>query len=115
PHARVRNMIAFQADWICPGTSAPVRQGSVVVEEGRILRVTSPSEHDQQPGVECMTYPGCAIIPGFVNPHTHLELTLFRGLLANLPFPDWIAQLVWIKYGQCTPEALKLSAQGGAL
>jgi 5-methylthioadenosine/S-adenosylhomocysteine deaminase len=108
-------MIAYQADWVCPGTAAPVRQGSVVVEQGRIVRVTSPSGQDEQPDVECVTYPGCAIIPGFVNPHTHLELTLFRGLLANLPFPEWIAQLVRIKYGQCTPEALKRSAQVGAI
>ena len=59
-------------------------------------------------------YPGCAIIPGFVNAHAHLELTLFHGLLENLSFSDWIARLVRLKYQKCTRDALKVSAQLGA-
>jgi 5-methylthioadenosine/S-adenosylhomocysteine deaminase len=104
-------MIACQADWICPAASPPVRQGVVIVKDGCIASI----EAKPPQGIECVKYPGCAIVPGFVNAHTHLELTLFRGLLSKLSFPDWIAKLVRIKYEQCTPEALRLSAQLGAI
>ena len=105
-------MIAYQADWVCPATSDAVRNGYVLVKDGRIVRVGSEAP---PPDVECVNFPGCAMIPGFVNAHTHLELTLFRDILGNLPFAEWIGQLVRIKYGSCTPEVLRLSARVGAI
>jgi 5-methylthioadenosine/S-adenosylhomocysteine deaminase len=104
-------MIAYQAEWVCPATSPPVRHATLLVENGRVVRIGS----EAPAGVQCIKYPGCVIVPGFVNAHTHLELTLFQGLLEKLSFPDWIARLVRMKYEQCTPEALKLSAQLGAI
>ena len=104
-------MIAYQADWICPATAPPIRSGFLVVDGNRIISVgneTIPS------GAELVTYAGCAIIPGLVNAHAHLELTLFRGLLDGLSFPDWIRRLIHMKYDLCTPDAMKASARLGA-
>jgi len=105
-------MIVYQADWVCPVSSPPIRNGSLAVENGRIAQVLSGSIPD---GVERVVYPGCAILPGFVNAHAHLELTLFHGLLDDLSFPNWIAKLVRMKYQMCTRDALKVSAQLGAI
>ena len=105
-------MIAYKADWICPITSGPVQGGVLLVEGSRIVGVAETRDH---PGVEYLEYPGCAIIPGFVNTHTHLELALFHGFLDKLSFADWISELVRIKYGHCTPDVLKMSAQLGAM
>jgi cytosine/adenosine deaminase-related metal-dependent hydrolase len=102
----------FEADWICPVSSAPIRDGAIAVENGRIVAV-GPRESVEGSGRE--KFSGCAIVPGFVNTHTHLELTLFHGLLDNLDFGDWIAKLVRIKYGSLTREALQASARLGAL
>ncbi len=39
-----------------------------------------------------------AIVPGFINTHTHLELThLHKRIISNGNFTDWIRQLVAIK------------------
>jgi cytosine/adenosine deaminase-related metal-dependent hydrolase len=105
-------MTVYEADWICPATSAPLRDGAMAVEQGRIVKVGPRSDVQ---GTERVRYPRCAIIPGFVNTHTHLELTIFHGLLDNLAFGDWIAKLVRIKYGALTREALQLSARLGAI
>jgi len=35
------------------------------------------------------------IIPGFVNAHTHLAMTLFRGLADDLPLHDWLSNHIW--------------------
>ena len=104
-------MIAYQADWVCSSTSEPVRSGNLLVDGQRIAAVAASVPR----GIECRQFPGCAIIPGFVNAHTHLELTLFRGLLHKLSFADWIAELTRIKYGQCTRDTLRMSAQLGAM
>jgi len=42
-------------------------------------------------GDRLVEFPGCVLIPGLVNAHTHLEMTLLRGLGRELEFPDWIA------------------------
>ena len=104
-------MIAYQADWICPATTPPVRDGWLAVEKDRIVSVGTGEPPQNAQRVE---YPRCAILPGFVNAHAHLELTLFHGLLENLSFSDWIARLVRMKYQMCTRDALKASARLGA-
>jgi len=105
-------MIAYEADWVCPVTSPPIRNGAIAVQRGRIIQV-GPSADIQ--GTERVRYAGCAIIPGFVNTHAHLELTIFHGLLENLRFGDWIAKLVHIKYNALDRKALKASARLGAI
>ena len=105
-------MIVYQADWVCPASSPPIENGCLTVDGSRIEFV---GPDDFAPNVERKRYPGCAIIPGFVNAHTHLELTLFHGLLENLPFSEWISRLTRTKYLQCTRHALKVSAQLGAM
>ncbi len=105
-------MTVHEADWVCPATSAPIRSGAMAVEQGRIVQVGPSAE---VPGSNRVRYPGCALIPGFVNTHAHLELTIFHGVLDNLAFGDWIAKLVRIKYGALDREALKVSARLGAM
>jgi 5-methylthioadenosine/S-adenosylhomocysteine deaminase len=105
-------MIAYQADWICPATSPPIKNAFLVVDGKRI---TAVGTEQIPPGTERVAFPGCAILPGFVNAHAHLELTLFRGLLDNLSFPDWIRRLTRMKYEMCTQDALRASARLGAV
>jgi 5-methylthioadenosine/S-adenosylhomocysteine deaminase len=35
------------------------------------------------------------IMPGLVNGHTHLPMTLFRGLADDLPLDTWLRQYIW--------------------
>jgi aminodeoxyfutalosine deaminase len=102
----------YQADWICPVTSEPIQGGAIAVEGGRILSIGAANE---VPGTDRVHYAGCTIVPGFVNSHAHLELTILRGLLENLPFMEWIRRLTQIKYQILTRDDLKVSAQLGAI
>ena len=104
-------MIVYQADWVCPATAPSMRNAWIAVEGDRIASVgMGPSP----PTAKHVRHAGCAILPGFVNAHAHLELTLFQGLLENLTFADWIARLVHIKYQRCTRDAFAVSARLGA-
>jgi len=105
-------MIVYEADWICPISGPPIQHGAVSVDGGRIEKVGAAADVS---GTHRVGYPGCAIIPGFVNAHAHLELTILRGLLENIPFMEWIQRLTRIKYQVLTRDDLKLSAQLGAI
>jgi 5-methylthioadenosine/S-adenosylhomocysteine deaminase len=105
-------LTVYEADWVCPSTSDPVRNGAIAVEHGAIVAVGPRESITGEPRVR---YRGCALIPGFVNAHTHLELTIFHTLLDGLPFADWIAKLVRIKYGLLSADAIRASARLGAI
>jgi cytosine/adenosine deaminase-related metal-dependent hydrolase len=103
-------VIRYHARWVLPISSPPIRDGTVVELAGRIVyvgpRANAPDGADRDLGE-------CALIPGLVNAHTHLELTVFRGLLEDLSFRDWIARLQGAKVAAMTPERFLDSARWG--
>jgi 5-methylthioadenosine/S-adenosylhomocysteine deaminase len=101
-------MTIYEADWVCPISSPPVRNGRLAVENQKIHE--APNEVSN-----VVRFPGCAIIPGFVNAHSHLELTILRGFLDDLPFGDWIPRLTDAKYRLLSRADMLLSARLGAV
>lgn len=47
---------------------------------------------------------GKAIIPGFVNTHTHAAMTLFRGFADDMPLEEWLTQKIWPHEAHLTSE-----------
>lgn len=64
-----RGTLTLQARFVFPVESPPIEQGCVTIQEGRIAWVGSASERDGD-----IDLGNTAIVPGFVNAHTHLEL-----------------------------------------
>jgi 5-methylthioadenosine/S-adenosylhomocysteine deaminase len=77
--------LILSADWVLPVGSPPIRGGAVAVEDGRIAVVGTRDELG--PGLD---YAGAAILPGFVNAHSHLEYAVYAGFGDGLPFAPWI-------------------------
>ena len=46
-------------------------------------------------GDEVIDAAGMALVPGFVNAHTHAAMTLFRGFADDLPLMQWLTQHIW--------------------
>ncbi|HLH30132.1 MAG TPA: amidohydrolase family protein, partial [Terriglobia bacterium] len=101
-------MTVYEADWVCSASAPPVRNSKIAVENGRIVAAPERSEN-------AIRFPGCAIIPGFVNAHTHLEITIMRGYLDRLPFTDWIPRLTNAKYNVLSRADMLASARLGAI
>lgn len=45
-----------------------------------------------------------ALMPGFINCHTHSAMILFRGLGENLPLKDWLEKKIWPLEAKLTEE-----------
>ena len=45
-----------------------------------------------------------ALIPGFVNAHTHAAMTLFRGFGDDMPLMPWLEQKIWPNEAKLTRE-----------
>jgi len=85
--ARVR----WHARWVVPVATPPIANGTVITEGDRIVWV---GERAHAPAAARDEELGDAILtPGLVNTHSHLDLTVMRGLLGGLPFFQWVRTL----------------------
>jgi 5-methylthioadenosine/S-adenosylhomocysteine deaminase len=76
----------LSADWVLPIDGAPIENGAVAIEEGRIAVVGSVDELGAG-----ARYTGAVILPGFVNAHSHLEYAVYAGFGDALTdFAEWI-------------------------
>ena len=86
---------------------APVAQGGLTFDhDGRIVTV-GPAE-----GSAPRRWAGCALLPGFVNAHTHLELTGFDGLVEDADFAAWIPHIIRLKAARTAAQFLDAARQG---
>jgi 5-methylthioadenosine/S-adenosylhomocysteine deaminase len=88
-------MMLLCGDWVLPVSDPPVAQGAVLVSDGAIAAIGGAADLRAQHGAEkVLEFPGCAILPGFVNAHTHLEYSAFRGFASPSGFSLWILRLL---------------------
>lgn len=65
-----------RAPWILTMTGNPLENGAVAVLSGKIIAVAGFAElRKQYPDGVISDYEGCAIMPGLINGHIHLELS----------------------------------------
>jgi 5-methylthioadenosine/S-adenosylhomocysteine deaminase len=112
----ITDITIYRADWVLPVTAPVQPDGGVAVgPDGRILAVgPAPRLAADLPDAEVVDLGRSIVMPGFVNCHSHLEYTSFRGILDDAEFGDWIISLVDVK-ASLTPEEYLISARLGAL
>jgi cytosine/adenosine deaminase-related metal-dependent hydrolase len=71
------------ADWVLPVDGPPVEGGLVRYEDGAVVEVTT--------GRAERHHADAAIVPGFVNAHSHLEYAMYAGFGDGQAFGPWIA------------------------
>ncbi len=108
----------YTARWVLPITAPAIEAGAVLVEGHEIVSVGT--ESDVRRGLETRTHATvelgqAALLPGLINVHTHIELTLLRTLCEQTEFFPWIRHLTEVKYNHVEDDAYRVSAQWGAL
>ena len=78
-----------------PG-SEPIRNGAVAVADGRIAAV-GPAEEllELAPSGEVLNAGNCIVLPGLVNTHSHLAMSVLRGIADDLPLKQWLEEHIW--------------------
>lgn len=78
------------------GGADPIADGAVAVRDGEIVAVGPSSELlERASTTEVLDAGGGLILPGFVNTHTHLAMTLLRGYANDLPLVEWLQKRIW--------------------
>lgn len=109
-------MQIHSAEYVLPITSDPIRNGAVAIESDKIVAVGTRDEIERQfPEAGVADYGDAAILPGFVNCHSHLEITSMRGALDEVEhnFSAWLLRLTGIRE-KMSPEEIEMAAIAGA-
>jgi 5-methylthioadenosine/S-adenosylhomocysteine deaminase len=90
--------LVLEAPWVLPVApdNCVLRDHAVVIGGGRILDLLPQSAaRVRYAAVDRRALPGHALLPGFVNAHTHAAMTLLRGYADDLPLEPWLRDHVW--------------------
>lgn len=74
----------------------PLEHASVAIDDGVIVAVGPSSEVDRRYAAKTLIRAGGkAVLPGFVNAHTHVPMTLFRGIADDRELMDWLTHYIF--------------------
>ena len=80
---------------------SPIEKGAVAVADGRIVEIGPAADLlEKAPTCEVLDAGNCLVMPGLVNTHSHLAMTLLRGLADDLPLKTWLEDHIWPAEGQ---------------
>ncbi len=88
-----------------------VEDAALAVSDGRILAV-GPRAAVQPAHAPARTIDlgQSLLLPGLINAHTHVSMTLMRGLADDLPLMDWLTRHIFPVEQKLTPELVRLGA-----
>ncbi|MCG3152977.1 MAG: Aminodeoxyfutalosine deaminase [bacterium] len=90
------NVQLLRAAWVVPVEGPSIADGVVAIEGGRIAWVGAWSKRPRQfrdlPESQQQHYDNAALLPGFVNAHSHVVFHYQRGLKDGTPMVDWLQQ-----------------------
>jgi 5-methylthioadenosine/S-adenosylhomocysteine deaminase len=73
-----------------------VENGAIAVEDDTIVAVGPRAEIESQyQAARLIDAKGGLILPGFINGHTHVPMTLFRGIHDDVTLNDWLRKYIF--------------------
>jgi 5-methylthioadenosine/S-adenosylhomocysteine deaminase len=103
------------ARYVLPVSAPHIEDGAVLVVDDAIVEVGARADLEKRhPHQEVRDFGLAALLPGFVDTHTHLEYAAFRGSVDDLPYTQWKMQVL-SKEAALSPEDWEASAALGAV
>ncbi len=88
-----------------------VENGFIGISEGKIQRVGTPATGGIPEAKTLLDARGGIVLPGLVNTHSHLPMTLFRGLADDLPLMAWLNDHIFpAERNHITPGSVRLGS-----
>ena len=87
----------YSAKWIIlSAEEPPIKNGAILVEEDKILEINSEDKlRNKYKDVEIIRFSNGLIMPGLVNAHSHISMSIFRGIAEDLPLLRWLKEYIF--------------------
>ncbi len=81
----------------------------IAIKDGKIAKIGKDLSVKAK---EILQARGKLALPSFANMHTHISMSLFRSLGADLPLMDWLQKVIWpLESEFVSPEFVKVGAR----
>jgi cytosine/adenosine deaminase-related metal-dependent hydrolase len=101
----------YRAAFVLPVTSPPIRDGFVAVRDGVVTGVGPISERPRTDGAAEIDLGSTILLPGFVNAHTHLELSHLEGAVpGDKGFVTWIEDQLRVR-AERSPDEVPITVR----
>ena len=90
--------LVITADWIIPIVPADtvLTDHAIVIDDGKIIALVAKTEVEQRFQVkETVSLNKHILMPGLINAHGHLAMSLLRGYADDLPLQPWLEDHIW--------------------
>jgi 5-methylthioadenosine/S-adenosylhomocysteine deaminase len=88
----------ISAPWVIPvePENKVLEDHAIVIKEGKIVDIlpSDQAKSKYQPST-AHSLDTHALLPGFINSHTHAAMSLFRGIADDLPLMEWLNEHIW--------------------
>ncbi|PSP78504.1 S-adenosylhomocysteine deaminase [Halobacteriales archaeon QS_1_68_20] len=85
-----------------------VARADVLVEDGRIEAIEEGIDADQTLDAE-----GSLVMPGLVNPHCHVPMSLLRSNADDMQLGPWLREAIWPVEAELTAEDVRSGSELG--
>lgn len=73
-----------------------IEDGAIAVKNGQILAVGKTSDIAKKyPAKQTVDAKGKVVIPGLINTHTHVPMSLYRGIADDLDLQEWLTKYIF--------------------
>lgn len=91
---------------------ACIDSGTVAVVDGQVAAVGPTDQMEGWQAADVVDAAGGIVMPGLVNTHTHIPMSLFRGLADDLPLMTWLNDHIFpAESAHIDPETVRLGAR----
>ena len=91
---------------------AILKNFSIAIEDGRIVEIGKKIKGDADFVIDAKRK---IVMPGLVNAHTHLAMTLFRGVADDIELMAWLQKEIWPVEAKLEPKHVYAGALLGCL
>jgi 5-methylthioadenosine/S-adenosylhomocysteine deaminase len=78
------------------GSRRVIENGGIAIKDGRIVAVDTAAVMDlNYSSRQVVEAQGKVVIPGLINGHTHVPMTLFRGIADDLDLQEWLTKYIF--------------------
>ena len=97
------SILLKDVSWLVTQNSARavMKNQSILIEDGKVAEIGACAAKSADETIDCE---GKIVLPGLINTHTHLAMTLFRGLADDMKLEEWLKSKIW-------PLELKLTGE----
>ena len=82
-----------------------IENGAIAIRNGEIIRVGKRAEMAGVRARQTINAAGKVIIPGLINTHTHVPMSMFRGIADDLDLQEWLTKYIFPAEAKNVDEA----------